>query len=69
MSTSIKNIKLVSPGIEFLLSNFNNTCMDLVNQEVHKLTLLGFDQLLNKINIWLKGDTESTHIQLFHSAT
>ena len=43
--------------------------MDLFDKRAHKLTLLGFDQLLIKINTWLKDDFESIYIQHFYSAT
>jgi hypothetical protein len=57
-SIFIKNIKLTSPGIGFLLSDFNNVRMELFNKGVHELTLCGLDQLSNKINIWLKDNSE-----------
>jgi len=60
---------LASPGIEFLLSDFNNAHVNLFNKGAHELTLLGLDQLLKKVNAWLKGDFEGVYIQLFHSAT
>ena len=43
--------------------------MELFNKGVHELTLCGLDQLSNKINIWLKDNSEKIYIQLFHSAT
>jgi hypothetical protein len=43
--------------------------MNLFNKGAHELTLLGLDQLLKKVNAWLKGSFEGVYIQLFHSAT
>ncbi|CAB4445877.1 unnamed protein product [Rhizophagus irregularis] len=68
-STFTKNIKLTSPGIKFLLSDFNNAFMDLSDKGAHELTLLGMNQLLRKVSTWFKGNPESIQIQLFHSAT
>ncbi|CAB5389003.1 unnamed protein product [Rhizophagus irregularis] len=68
-STFTKNIKLTSPGIEFLLSDFNNAFMDLSDKGAHELTLLGMNQLSRKVSTWFKGNPESIQIQLFHSAT
>ncbi|PKY22051.1 hypothetical protein RhiirB3_502125 [Rhizophagus irregularis] len=48
-STFTKNIKLTSPGIEFLLSDFNNAFMDLSDKGAHELTLLGMNQLSRKL--------------------
>ncbi|RIA83640.1 hypothetical protein C1645_742913 [Glomus cerebriforme] len=64
-----KEYKVNLPGIGFLLSDFNKTRMELFNKGAHKLTLLGLDRLLIKVNAWLKEDFESTYIHLFHPAT